>query len=175
MEKLRADEAALTVRARHAGVWVAPRIRDTLGRRLERGVPLGLVVNPQGFEFVATVAQADADAAFAGQPRRGEVRLKGQAGLVLAVARWHVVPGGQQTLPSPALGWAAGGEVPVSPNEPEKATEPFFEIHARLAPTPQVPLLHGRSGTLRLIWGPEPPLPRWSRRLRQLMQKRYQL
>lgn len=175
VQKLRTDEAALTLRARHAGVWVAPRIQDALGRRLERGVSLGLVVNPKSFEFVATVGQADADAAFARHPRGGEVRLKGQAGLVLRVSRWKVVPGGQQTLPSPALGWAAGGEVPVAPNEPEKAREPFFEIHASLAPTPEVRLLHGRSGVIRFASQPEPLLSGWLRRLRQLLQKRYQL
>ncbi|HWW03224.1 MAG TPA: biotin/lipoyl-binding protein [Candidatus Acidoferrum sp.] len=175
LAKLKADEAALTVRARHDGVWVAPRARDSVGRRLERGMLLGLVVNPGSFEFVATVAQTDADAAFAQQPHQGQVRLRGQAGSVVEVSAWKVVPGGKQTLPSPALGWAAGGEVPVAPSEPEKAKEPFFEIHAHLLPAAEVALLHGRSGTIRFKLQPEPLLPRWYRRLAQLLQKRYQL
>jgi len=175
LAKLAADEAALTVRARHDGIWVAPRIQDAIGRRLERGQPLGLVVQPTGFEFVATVAQTDADAAFARQPHGGEVRLRGQVGSVMTVSRWTVVPGGKQTLPSAALGWAAGGEVPVAPNEPEKAKEPFFEIHAGLMPRAGVALLHGRSGTIRFDLDPEPLLQRWIRRLYQLLQKRYQL
>jgi putative peptide zinc metalloprotease protein len=174
LAKLTDDHAALTVRARHEGVWVAPRIEDALGRRLERGTPLGLVVDSTAFEFVATVAQTDADAAFARKPRRGQVRLRGQAGSVLAVSQWKVVPGGKEMLPSPSLGWAAGGEVPVSPNEPAKAKEPFFEIHAVLAPGAAA-LLHGRSGTIRFDLEPQPLLPRWLRRLGQLLQKRYQL
>jgi putative peptide zinc metalloprotease protein len=95
--------------------------------------------------------------------------------MALGVSRWNIVPGAQQTLPSLALGWAAGGEIPVTPNEPEKAKEPFFEIHAGLAPTPEVQLLHGRSGTIRFDMEPKPLLPRGLRRLRQLLQKRYQV
>jgi putative peptide zinc metalloprotease protein len=175
LSKLRADEVALTIRARHQGIWVAPRVKDTMGRQLDRGVPLGLVVNSGAFEFVATVPQTDADAAFARQPHSAEVRLRGQAGQVVKVSQWTVVPGGKQTLPSPALGWAAGGEVPVAANEPEKAKEPFFEIHANLLPAPEVAFLHGRSGTIRFTLEPKPLLQRWLRRLSQLLQKRYQL
>ena len=175
LDKLKADEESLIVRARHDGIWVAPHIHDALGRLIERGMPLGMVVNPGSFEFVATVAQTDADAAFGQPPRRGEVRLRGQAGYAIQVTKWHVVPGGKQTLPSPALGWAAGGVVAVSANEPEKAKEPFFEIHANLPATQNVALVHGRSGTIRFELEPEPFLQRWFRRLSQLLQKRYQL
>ena len=175
LAKLELDETAMTIRARHDGVWVAPRAHDSLGRRLERGVPLGLVVNPKQVEFVAIVAQTDADAVFARQPHHGEVRLRGQSGHVLRISQWNSVPGGGRLLPSLALGWAAGGEVPVSPNEPGKAKEAFFEIHADLIPAVEVSLLHGRSGTIRFDLEPEPLLPRWLRRLRQLLQKRYQL
>jgi putative peptide zinc metalloprotease protein len=175
LAKLKADQESLVVRAKHDGIWVAPRIHDSVGRRVERGSPLGLLVDPGGFEFVATVAQTDADAAFARPPRGGQVRLRGQSDTSLEIGRWSVVPGGKQTLPSPALGWAAGGEVPVSPNEPEKAREPFFEIRADLHPAAGVPFLHGRSGTIRFDLEPEPLLPRWLRRLQQLLQKRYQL
>lgn len=175
--KLQADKAALTVRARHGGIWVAPRIQDIVGRRLERGISLGLVVDPSAFDFVATVAQTDADAVFARQPRRGEIRLRGQASDVIPVSHWNIVPGGQQILPSPALGWVAGGEVPVAPNEPGKAKELFFEVRAKVGMENhgEATLLHGRSGTIRFDLEPEPLLPRWFRRLGQLLQKRYQL
>ena len=175
LDKLKADQESLVVRSRHDGIWVAPRIGDSVGLRVERGSPFGLVVDPSGFEFVATVAQADADAAFARPPRGGQVRLRGQSDTSLQIGRWNVVPGGKQTLPSPALGWAAGGEVPVSPNEPAQASEPFFEIRADLHPAAGVALVHGRSGTIRFDLEPEPLLPRWLRRLHQLLQKRYQL
>ncbi|MDB6023216.1 MAG: Peptidase, family, partial [Pedosphaera sp.] len=175
LAKLNADLAALTVRAAHDGIWVAPRVRDVVGRRLERGVALGLVVDPGAFEFVATVAQTDADAIFARPLSRGEVRLRGQAGEMMPVSHWNIVPGGQLMLPSPALGWVAGGEVPVAPNEPGKAKELFFEVHARLPDHAEAVLLHGSSGSIRFDLEPEPLLPRWMRQLGQLLQKRYQL
>ena len=149
LEKLRVDEAALTVRAPISGQWVAPRLGELVGRDLPRATAIGLIVNAGSFEFVATVSQDDADNAFAQKPRDGEVRLRGEAGTALPALQWHIVPGGQETLPSPALGWAAGGSVAVSANEPGKAKEPFFEIHADLPSTNAVALVHGRPGEIR--------------------------
>jgi putative peptide zinc metalloprotease protein len=206
LAKLEADEASLLLRAPEDGYWVAPRIEDIQGEFLARGTPLGLVIDPRKFEFVATVLQADADRVFGADsavetPLRGvrvgaddhplggfgskggrlgeaslpaRVRIAGQAGTVIDVENWSVVPGGQRELPSAALGWAGGGEVPVETNQTSQAAEPFFEVHAQLAPT-SVALLHGRSGTIRFSLAPEPLLPRWWRRLRQLLQKRYQV
>ena len=94
---------------------------------------------------------------------------------MLPASQWRIVPGGQQMLPSAALGWAAGGPIAVSPKEPNKATVPFFEVHAPLAPTDEVALLHGRSGEIRFNLEPKPLLQRWLRRLMQLFQKRYQV
>ena len=173
--KLTLDKAALTIVARHDGIWVAPRIREFVGRQLERGSPLGLVVNPKSFEFVATVEQADADAVFAWQAGQAEVRLRGQAGDVLAVSRWTVVPGGKEALPSLALGQVGGGKIAVSRKDPGQAVEPFFEIHAQLTPTGDAAVLDGRSGVIRFELKPAPLLPRWLRRLNQLLQKRYKL
>ena len=175
VSKLQADEAALTVAARHEGLWIAPRIGDSLGRLIQRGTPLGLVVDPRAFEFVATIAQTDADAVFAHQPRGGEVRFRGQADVTVGVTNWMVVPGGMEALPSAALGQQAGGEVPVSRKDPGRAAEPFFEIHARLTLSTNVALLHGSSGTIRFELEPEPLLSRWFRWLQQLLQRRYKV
>lgn len=182
LAKLEADKSSLLMRASQDGYWVAPRIRENVGEYIARGTPLGVVVDPREFEFVATVVQADADEVFGsgssrakGAASRGaEVRLRGQSEIVIGVTQWKVVPGGKQKLPSAALGWMAGGEVPVAANQPDEAKELFFEVHASLAPT-EAALLHGRSGTIRFALPSEPLLPRWWRRLRQLLQKRYQV
>jgi putative peptide zinc metalloprotease protein len=91
------------------------------------------------------------------------------------VATVRMVPGGKQTLPSAALGWAGGGEVPVTADEPTKAAEPFFEVCALVPNSRATQMFHGRSGKIRFDLKPEPLLPRWGRRLFQLLQKRYQL
>jgi len=175
--KLLEDRAALVVRARHHGLWVAPEVRESLGRWEPRGTPLGLVVNPAAFHFVATVRQTDADRLFARQLRSAQVRLSGQAGEVMRTQNWKIVPGGQQVLPSPALGWHGGGEMPVTQDDPNgvRSAEPFFEIRADVSAAAQPRLLHGRGGKIRFEQPWEPLLPRWTRDLRQLLQKRYQL
>lgn len=175
LAKLLKDHEDLTVRARHDGVWVAPGIEDYVGRWLMRGSHLGLLIDPREFDFVATVKQVDADALFARQIPGAEVRLFGQAGHVVPVANWKVVPGGQRTLPSPALGWHAGGEMPVAMEDPHGRTaqEPFFEVQAAVPSVGAAALLHGRGGKIRFDLEWEPLLPRWIRRLHQLLQKRY--
>ncbi|MGB8170657.1 MAG: hypothetical protein WCF18_24350 [Chthoniobacteraceae bacterium] len=178
LAKLQHDADHLVVRARHAGVWIAPGIEDYLGRWLIRGANLGLLVNPESFEFVATVLQEDADALFTRQRPGAEVRLKQGAGDVLAIKEWRVIPGEQRTLPSPALGWRAGGDVPVETNDERgnKTVEPYFKVLGGLpAATATMPLFDGSSGKVRFNLQPEPLLTRWLRRLWQLLQKRYQL
>jgi putative peptide zinc metalloprotease protein len=69
----------------------------------------------------------------------------------------------------------SGGEVPVDVEDPQKAVEPFFEVHADVAADADAAILHGRSGKIRFDLEAEPLLPRWIRRLQQLLQKRYQL
>ena len=177
LRQVRELEAALTLTARHDGIWVAPGIEEYLGRWLGRGTKLGLVVNPASFEFTASVLQADGDALFAKKISGAEVRVRGQASQLLTVARWKVIPAEQQVLPSAALGWRGGGEIAVASDDPQgrKAAEPFFEVEAEILPSGPVALLHGRSGKIRFDLESEPLLPRAIKRLRQLLQKRYQL
>ncbi len=175
--KLEADRAALTVRARHDGLWVAPELKDSFGRWLARGTPLGLLIDPASFQFTATVKQEEAEALFNPRLPRAEIRLHGQIETILETRGWQVIPGSQRVLPSPALGWHAGGEIPVASDDPRglKAAEPFFEVRAPVATTNAIAYLHGRSGRIRFEAEWEPLLPRWIRSLRQLLQKRYQL
>jgi putative peptide zinc metalloprotease protein len=175
LAKLREDVANLTVVARHDGTWIAPGIQDYVGRWLTRGSNLGLVVNSDAFEFQATVLQEDADALFAKRPPGAEVRLRDSVGTVLNVAAWSVLPGEQRILPSAALGWRGGGDVPVDVNDERgnKAAEPYFKVIAAL---PQNAVVYdGSSGKIRFDLSSEPLLPRGFRRLWQLLQKRYQM
>jgi putative peptide zinc metalloprotease protein len=84
------------------------------------------------------------------------------------------VSGGLSVLSAAASG---GGEMPVSPRDPQgrQTKEPFFEVRAQIPPSAAVALLHGRSGKVRFNLDHEPLLPRWLRRLRQLLQQRYQV
>jgi putative peptide zinc metalloprotease protein len=178
LEKLQEDSRNLTVRAPHDGVWVAPAIGEFIGRWLPRGTGLGLLANPAAFEFEATVMEEDVNALFAKKIYGANVRFYGDAGTRIPLADWRVVPGGQNMLPSAALGWAAGGEVPVAADENsqgDKSAEPFFEVIGTVKSRDGVHLLDGRSGKVNFRLAPEPLLPRWTRALWQLLQKRYQI
>lgn len=177
LEKLRVDVEKLTVRARHDGVWVAPGVQDYIGRYLTRGAPLGLLLNPEKFEFVATVLQEDAKAVISSDLTGAEVRLIGQVGTALPVTNVRIIPGEQRMLPSPALGWRGGGEVPVELDDERgnKAAEPYFKVLGAIPADAGVVLFDGASGRIRFDLPSEPLLTGWARSLWQLLQKRYRL
>jgi putative peptide zinc metalloprotease protein len=177
IQRLERDRAALLIKARQDGVWVAPQIKDYRGRWLVRGTPLGLIIDPSAYEFTATVAQVDGDSLFRRQGLATQARLFGQSQRLLSLGPLTIVPAEQSTLPSPALGWAGGGELRLARDDQQgiHAAEPFFEVRAPVTASGDVTLLHGRAGKVRFDLPSEPLLPRWVRRLRQLLQKRYQL
>jgi putative peptide zinc metalloprotease protein len=174
---LEARQTALVVRASHSGIWVAPRLADAPGAWLERGLGVGQVINEEAFRFTAVVSQTEASRLFEGAMREGEVRLPGQAGIVLTVLDQTIIPADRDQLPAPALGWRSGGTVPVRSDDAAgtRAAEPFFEVRARLLAPPNATMLHGRSGWLRYSLPAEPLFSQLYRSLRQLLQKRYGL
>jgi len=174
---LETQRASLTVRARQAGIWVAPAMKDLIGAWLNRGSVIGQIVNENSFRFSAIVSQDEATELFTGKINKAEVRLHGQGGENLTVSKFQIIPYRQEKLPSAALGWRGGGEVPISVKDEKgvQAAEPFFQINADIKPVPEVLLLHGMSGKLRLTLNPKPLLFQWAHKFRQLLQKRYQI
>lgn len=175
LQRLEEQQRQLTVRAPHDGYWIAPDVDRVSGSWLPRGTPLGHLINESGFLFSAVVSQQEASRLFAKQIRSAEVRLRGQAGLVLPVTGQQIIPAEHTYLPSAALGWVGGGEVAVELTDPSgvRAAEPFFELRATVQPEPGVAILQGRSGKIRFDLPPEPLLKQWIRRLRQVVQKHY--
>ena len=93
------------------------------------------------------------------------------------VSAFTDIPAEQTQLPSAALGWRGGGEISVDPSDRDglKATEPFYEVRARVVEGSGAALIHGRSGKLRFTMAKEPLAKQEWRRLRQLLQKRYRI
>jgi putative peptide zinc metalloprotease protein len=174
---LRDQESNLVVRAAQPGIWVFPHGHELPGRWLTRGADLGSVIDPSGFEFHAVIGSEDADRLFARETASAEVRLLGQAAIVLQLRHARVIPADRRELPSATLGWLAGGPVRTSASDPSgiRAAEPFFEVRGELAAAGNAMLFHGRAGRVRFDLPPQPLLSRWVRALRQLLQKRYQL
>jgi len=177
IEQLEADHQNLLVRAPFDGVWVLPRHEEMKGRWIPKGSSLGLLIKPGAFEFSATVKQEEVDRLFARRHDAAEVRLFGQAGEVCRLHSLRFIPAEQYVLPTVALGWAGGGDIPVSRKDQQGRVteEPFFSVIGQLTAPPDVQLVHGRTGRVRFAIGNEPLLPRAIRKLQQLLQKRYQI
>ena len=177
LKDLMKQRAALLVRARESGTWVAPRSKDMVGTWIPRGTALGEIVPQGAFRFSAVVSQDEAADLFVDQIERVEVRVYGQGGKNLEVEAYQIIPFQHEKLPSAALGWLGGGEVAVSGSDETglQAAEPFFQIYADLELDPAVAFLHGRSGKLRFSLHPKPLLMQWGHKFRQLLQRRYQI
>jgi putative peptide zinc metalloprotease protein len=177
VSRLEEQQTALIVRAPQPGMWAAPEIKESLGQWFPRGRRIGQLIRDTQFRFTAVISQEEAAELFAGDMKQSQVRIRGQADRALSVQSMRVIPAQQELLPSAALGWPGGGEVAISQHDPSgvRAAVPFFELRALVEPDGAVKLLQGRSGTIRVELGSKPLLLQWDRKLRQLLQKKYQL
>jgi putative peptide zinc metalloprotease protein len=186
LRKTNNQQQELLVRADKPGVWVAPDIRELKGVWLNRGTELGKIISPEQFRFSAVVSQEEASNLFKGKiSGKNMVRLTGQGHIDLPVTGTTVIPFQHELLPSAALGWGAGGDIPVSGEDEHGllAVEPFFHIYADIRanrevdsdPYRQAVLYHGHSGKIRFNLQAESLFHRMARKVRQFFQKRYQL
>ena len=177
LEELEMQKDALLIRARQSGTWVSPNAGEMVGAWIHRGAMLGEIVDPGAFRFSAVVSQSEAAELFDGEILRSEVRLYGQGGKNLTAESIRIIPYQQEMLPSAALGWYGGGEVAVNTedNSGLKSSEPFFQIYADLPQQAEAVMHHGQSGKLRITLPSKPLLFQWGKKLRQLLQERYQI
>ena len=177
LRKTDKQRQALLVRAELAGIWVAPETHELRGLWLPRGTELGKIISPESFRFSAVVSQEEAANLFSGSiAGQMAIRLIGQGNIDLSVTEYEVIPFQHERLPSAALGWHAGGDIPVSGKDDQglQTVEPFFQIYADLEPSRRVVLNHGHSGQIRFSLQAEPLLSQLLRKVRQFFQKRYQ-
>jgi len=173
----RVDEEieSLTVHAPREGVWVAPQIDRMQGAYLPRGREIGFVGSLDRMRVRATAVQAVAALLLEEPAERVEMRIKGFPKVTFAGEIETIYPVGQRILPSQALGYSAGGDVPIDLRDPRgiRAAEHFFEIRVRPTRTELVQLLTGQRVVVRIEL-PSKPLAiqvwRWGR---QLFQRRF--
>ncbi len=177
VRRIEEEQRGLVVTAPHDGTWVSPRSAQSVGQWFPRGQRIGELVQAAEFRFTAVISQEEAANLFSGSVRDSQVRIRGQSATDVHVKSIRVIPAQQEMLPSPALGWGAGGDIATSQRDPSgvRAAEPFFELRAALEPRDDVQFLHGRSGKIRVELSREPLLGQWYRKLRQLLQRRYQV
>lgn len=180
----RAEEelAHLTVRAPLAGEWVAPDVERLLNAHVRRGEKVGLVASVDRL-FIRAVAGQDVAAAVVEEvnvrrndaARQVGIRVKGRADLWLAGRITKVENAGKERLPSAALGYAAGGSIPVALSDARgtKAAEQFFEI--LVEPEQCAVLRSGQRVVVRTEMPSKPLAAQWWRALLRLLQRRFQI
>ncbi|WP_085442210.1 site-2 protease family protein [Magnetofaba australis] len=175
LTELQRRRQAMTIRAKQAGVWAPDRDSAELGAWLPRGARVGWIVDPSAFRFTAVIDQQQAPE-LVEQPVSGaQVRLHGQAGIVLRAEEITISPQEMTQLPTAALGWRGGGSVAVKPDSPGgvEAAAPFFLLRAALQTDESMPLLlHGRTGRARLRLASRTLATQWEESTRAFLQQR---
>ena len=176
-EELQRDQRNLAICAPIAGVWNSHDIEDFVHKNLHKGDSLGLVLNPDSFDFVAVVSQEEVARIFADSLHGVQVRLKGNAFTQLYTTKLQAIPVAGHNLPSEALGFSGGGNIATQWSGYGMATaEPIYQVRAALTEhNPQVPRLHGRSGKVRFALHSNPLGLQLVRKIRQALQKHYRV
>lgn len=171
-----------------AGQWVCPQLSSRRGALVQSGEPIGLVADPANLIIRAVVSQDDAwlieqanrtvefrilgrsDLNPIGRSFTGRLRLRADGSL-------DMPPVGQDTLPSAALGYAAGGPMAVLPSDREgrKTAETFFEVRVIPELGADVRLLAGQRVVVRFTNRPKPLAEQWWRAGLQMVAKRFHI
>lgn len=152
--------AGNVIRAKLDGVFMPDLpVSDLSGRWLSQGQSIGYVL-PDRPERVRVVVKQDAIDAVSTGIRRAWLRSPGRSKAILAESI-GAISGGGFTLPSPALGLAAGGNVPTDPrdNEGRRAMERIFQFDVVL-PDSALPPKFGTRVAVRLVHESSPIGPR---------------
>ena len=170
--KVAEDIESLTLKAPLEGTWIAPGLELNKGSFMQRGQALGLVANVDDLIIRATAGQR---IGIAGIHDRVEIRVKGRPDLEQYGMIERILPAGLETLPSPALGYAAEGSIETDPEDPKglRPAERIFEI--RIAPDNSEQLLPGQRVIVRLERDKKPLMVQWWRSILQLVQKRFHI
>jgi len=153
----------LTIFAPISGQWVASDLHLRIGTYFKSGDQVGTVVHDGNMIIIAAADQSDAGQIIRAASNGAEIRIIGAADQAILAHVQLAFPGADNTLPSPALSYLAGG--PFAPsatqNQPQMAATPFFILKVQpLTPTVslsgrQVAPLAGQRVILRLSLPPE--------------------
>lgn len=176
LQELAEQEESVIIRAPFTGLLAAGQADEQLGRQVGRGSVLGEIISLGKWNFFAVVGQRDANLLFEEGLRNPRIRFYGSSGNEVVPESIHIVPGQQERLPSPALGWSSQGPIQVRADDQQgvRTVEPFFLVRMEIEGE-GAPLHHGRTGRVRFQVNPEPLGHQWYRKLRQMVQTRFQL
>ncbi|MGF7206223.1 putative peptide zinc metalloprotease protein [Skermanella aerolata] len=175
LAQVRADLAALEVRAHHDGRFLLPSDKDMAGSFLRRGASAGLVVPDKSAIVRAVVPAADADLV-RGSTRQVGLRFADRADRIVEGRLIREVPGASDRLPSPVLSLDGGGAFAVVPDSggTSRTREPVFIFDIGLPEAADMTNLGGRV-YVRFDHGGEPVGFQVWRSIRQTFLGRFHL
>jgi len=176
ISRVESDLDKLNLKAPLEGTWVAPQIDRIQGAYLKRGEPVGFVGDLNDLIIRATAGQTVA-AMIEDADKDVEIRVKGRPDVAFGGRIERIFPAGQDTLPSDALSYTAGGNTATRPGSQRdtKTAERVFEIRIRPVTADDAPLFTGQRVIARIRMAPEPLLVQWYQWARQLFQRRFHI
>ncbi|MEN9359373.1 MAG: hypothetical protein RL095_908 [Verrucomicrobiota bacterium] len=158
------------------GVWQHEHLERAIGAYVPTGRELGKLLSPQDLLVRAVASQKDSNLLDQASTDL-EIRVKGRPASRYSGKIERKLPVGQSTLPSQALGYAAGGEMLTSNTDPEgkKAAERVFELVVRPDERAQSELSSGQVLALRFVLPNKPIGVQLLRSARQSLQSRFKL
>ena len=159
------------------GTWIAPDIDRIKGTYLNRGRSVGFVANLDDVVIRATAGQNVAAMIVEQALKQVEMRVKGRPDLQFTGEIIQIFPAGLEKLPSDALGYTAGGSMPVISRDQRgtSTAEKFFEIRIKPNINSQRCLLTGQRVIARIQMSPKSLIVQWWQSARQLFQRRFHI
>ncbi|NLW04075.1 MAG: hypothetical protein GX029_02440 [Pseudomonadaceae bacterium] len=181
LDELSSRLKELTIIAPFNGIWMPAQLHSKTATFFSQSDELGTLYDLSSLRFSAVVTQEQAAHLFDSQlATHSALRLKGQTQTTLQTNQLQLNPFRQTLLPSPALGWAAGG--PVMAQRDNKgamvAQEPFFEVVVpltNLANNSDLMALEGMTGWLLIDLPAQSIFWQVRQVVLQVLQRRYQI
>jgi putative peptide zinc metalloprotease protein len=163
----------LTIRAQTKGKLILPRWEDMKDRFLHRGELVGYVVDFP-LNTVRVVVPQDKIGLVKEQTVKIHIRLAENIGEISEARVLRRVPAATKKLPSVALGFAGGGEVPVDPRDEEgtKTFDSVFQLDLTMTGQKNMRRI-GERAFVRFDHGRVPLAKQWYHFFRQLFLRRF--
>ena len=154
--------------ARPNGILNFPAGAEPIGRYVEKGEELALVIEQTELNVRAVVEQADI-ALIRDHFNHVQIRLPGRLDEVWTARLLREVPAANYLLPSKVLGERGGGRIPIESGDERglKTTRKVFQVELAL-PEQAVEAPIGQRVFVRFDHDPEPLVRQVGRRVRQL-------
>ena len=164
----------LRVRPEKDGMWVAPRLQNFIGMYIEHGQRLGEVLSLKSVHIRSFPGQVEGVNLITEALPEVELRVKGRPDLGASGVIREILPAGRKELPTPALGFPAGGETQVDSEDPRGSTtaEHVFEIKIDLDRA-DWQLLPGQVVVIRFSTPEKTIFEQGVRAVRQILQRRF--